>query len=193
MRRVLLTSLVLLLLAAVPAEAKFSSARVCGAHDCRTVALQHRDTTALQEPLIRRLQDGTGRSEPPPRTQVASGWYRVTFCPGPCGAAGAESLRVLPAAGFARMEHGGWRKLPERAARAYDRVTRGLDPLPPSRLIALDPGTVGQLPADPVASHEAPAGGGIPPWAWIAIPAGVVALSLVALRWLARRRWPSTR
>lgn len=184
MKRATVLLLALLLVPAAQADAKFSSARVCGPSDCREVTLSDgRSLAAIQEAVI------LPRAEPVSTPPEAAPWYRVTLCPGRCDSPNAVRFRVLPAGGYeylpsrqhlARQE---WAKLDEPAADVYRRVTADLEPFPASGLLAL-----GAVKPDPAG------GGGIPAWVWIAVAAGAAALALRLLRSLRRsQRSPSLR
>jgi hypothetical protein len=178
MRRVLLISLALLVLSAASAEAKFSSARVCGVDDCRMVTFNDdHKLLVMQEPVIRGADlsrpgsEVANPSSPPPED---SGWYRVTFCPGRCSASGARSLMVAPSAGYEYLGARGWVRLDQSATRVYSEVTRDLKPIP----------AAGPAP-------EVSGGAGFPAWAWIPIVAAVAVAGLVTMRRL-KRRTPAT-
>jgi hypothetical protein len=195
MKRATVLLLALLLVPAARADAKFSSARVCGPSDCREVAVTagHTVVTMMEAALAK----PSGLSSKPPEV---SPWYRVTLCPGACDSRHAVTLKVQPAAGYEylapneQFAQTGWAKLDEPAADVYRRVTTGLEPFRASRLLALraeEPNSV--LGEDPVS--QGPSGhGGIPAWAWIAIAAAAGALALLSRRWLQRsRRVPPVR
>jgi hypothetical protein len=176
MKRATILLLALMLVPAARADAKFSSARVCGPSDCREVDLTAGHTVlAIGEAAFSPQSQLT--SKPP----EAFPWYRVTLCPGPCESRNAFTLKVLPAAGYEYLppkEEGprkGWAKLDQQAADVYRSVTKGLEPFAALRLVALgaeDPGSSGQE--------------GTQGWAWIAIPAAAATFALLSLRWLRR-------
>jgi hypothetical protein len=195
MRRVTVLLLALLLVPAARADAKFSSARVCGASDCREVAVTtgHTVVTMMEAAFSTRSRL---TSKPP----EASAWYEVTLCPGPCESPNAFTLKALPASGYEYLppkEQGprkGWAKLDQHAADVYRSVTTGLEPFPASRLLALGATEPSSVPGEHSSSRGASGQGGIPAWAWIAIAAAAVALALLSRRWLQRsRRSPSVR
>jgi hypothetical protein len=166
----------LLLVFAAHADAKFSSARVCGPSDCREVTLASGQSLAIiQEAAL------LPRSQPISKPPEAAPWYRVTLCPGRCDSPSAPALRVLPAGGYQylapekHLARKGWTKLDEPAANVYRRVTKGLEPFPASGLIPL-----GAVASDP--AH----GDGFPRWGWVLIAGAIAALTLLALRWLRR-------
>jgi hypothetical protein len=190
MRRATILLLVLLLVPVARADAKFSSARVCGPSDCREVALTEGHTllTMMEAAFSTRSRL---TSKPP----EASPWYRVTLCPGPCESPNAFTLKALPASGHEYLppkEQGprkGWAKLDQHAADVYRRATTDLEPFPASRLVALGATEPGEDSGSQGASDQ----GGIPAWAWIVI-ASAGTLALVSLGWLRRaRRPPSAR
>ena len=112
MKRAAVLLLALLLVPAAQADAKFSSARVCGPSDCRDVGLAtgHSVLTITEAAFSTRSRL---TSKPPD----AAPWYRVTLCPGRCGLDGAFALKVLPSVGYEYVpprEEGqrkGWAKL----------------------------------------------------------------------------------
>lgn len=175
MKRATVLLLALLLVPAAHADAKFSSARVCGPSECREITLASGHSLAtIQEAVI---LPRTERLSTPPE---AAPWYRVTLCPGRCDSPNAARFRVLPVGGYEylppdqHLARKGWAKLDEPAADVYRRVTADLEPFPASGLLAL-----GAVEADPAG------GGGIPAWVWIAAAAGAAAL---AFHWLRSRR-----
>jgi hypothetical protein len=189
MRRVLTGALTLLLLSAIPAEAKFSAARVCGATDCRTVSSRDgRKLVVMQEPVVIRgprvSRPGGPAAKPSSLPAEIAGWYRVILCPGSCEAKDARSLLVAPDAGYEYLGAGGWVPLDDRGVRVYRAVTRGLDPFPVSRLLAGNAAGASQAAAE-TASAEPPSDG-IPTWAWVAISAVAIALGALATVWLRR-------
>ena len=176
MRRATILLLALLLVPVARADAKFSSARVCGPSDCRAVGLNAGHTVlTIGEAAFSTRSRLT--SKPP----EASPWYRVTLCPGPCDSRNAFTLKVLPATGYEYLppkEEGprkGWAKLDQHAADVYRSVTAGLEPFP--------------APGDEPNSGEASGQGGFPVWAWIMIAAAGT-LALVSIQWLRRARHP---
>jgi hypothetical protein len=192
MKRATVLLLAVLLVPAARADAKFSSARVCGPSDCREVDLTAEPTLLpLMEAAFAR---GPGFTSKPPE---ASPWYRVTLCPGRCDSRHALTLKVLPTAGYEYAWRGwakrqrGWAKLDEHAAAVYRRVTTGLESFPASRLVALGAAEPSSVPGEDSGSGGE---GGIPTWAWVAIAAAAPALALLSLRLLQRsRRSPSVR
>jgi hypothetical protein len=191
MRRAILASLAFLLLPALPAEAKFSAARVCGADDCRMVTFHDGDKLmVMQEPVIHGAdvgRAGSARAKPSSPPPGDSGWYRVTLCPGSCSG-DARSLPVAPAAGYQYLGARGWVQLDQRAARVYSDVTRNLNPLPASLLD--DSSTASSRSLGEATSSESSGDGGIPTWGWIAIALGAVVLGLGSVGWLRRRQTP---
>jgi hypothetical protein len=191
MKRTTVLLLALLLVPAAQANAKFSSASVCGPSSCRDVRLGagNADNTLLTMTEAA-LSTPSQLTSKPPET---SPWYRVTLGPGDSGH--ALTLKVLPTSGYQYLppkEQGpwqGWAKLDEPAARAYRSVTKGLEPLPPSRLVALGAAEPSSVPDKDLGSRL-----GISAWAWTAVAAATAALGFLSLRWLQRsRRSPSVR
>jgi hypothetical protein len=193
MKRATLLFFALLLVPAPSADAKFSSARVCGPSDCREVGL-----TADRTLLTMMEAAFSTRSRLSPKPPEASPWYRVTLCPGSCDSRHALTLKVLPTAGYEYMPgrgakpRRGWAKLDEHAAGVYRSVTTGLEPFSASSLLALGATEPTSVPGEDPGSRGASSQGGIPAWAWIAISATAAALALLFLRRLQRwRRSPS--
>jgi hypothetical protein len=187
MRRASILLLALILVPAASADAKFSSARVCGPSDCREVTPADGDELlAMEAPFIGGVEvDSRGhehrlsaQSKPTSEPPAATPWYRVTLCPGRCDSGSAPTLRVLPSAGYEDLGPNGWVILGERVANVYRSVTRGLQPFPASRLSSLDPA------ASSSSQGDASGHGGIPAWTWITVAA--VAAALSALRWMRR-------
>ena len=178
MKRATVLLLALLLVPAARADAKFSSARVCGPSDCREVdldggahALAHRGS---------RLPRGA-----PAHVEASRG---VPLVPGDAGHQATRATRsrsrfcrppdtsTCPPRRRGRGE--GWAKLDQHATDVYRRVTTGLEPFPASRLIALgaeDPG-----------SRDASGDAGLPAWTWIAIAAAAAVPAFLTLRRLRR-------
>jgi hypothetical protein len=193
MKRATILFFALLLVPAAQADAKFSSARVCGPSGCREVGL-----TAGHTVLTMGEAAFSTRSRLTSKTPEASPWYRVRLCPGRCASRHALTLKVLPTAGYeyvTRKAHAarrGWAKLDEHAADVYRSVTTGLEPYPASSLLALGATEPTSVPGEDPGSRGASSQGGIPAWAWIAISATAAALALLFLRRLQRlRRSPS--
>ena len=175
------------------AEAKFSSARICGRSDCRVLTVTDRASarrlTAIEAAVlggsisnrhggVRPASPGT---HPAHRAPVAAPWYRVTLCAGRCSGRYSGTLLVLPRPGYEYLGRAGggkpwpgagWLALGDRAAAVYRRITAGLRPLPVSRL-------------RPV-SAAVPAGSGgwsMPVWGWTAFALAVAAALLGAYRY----------
>jgi hypothetical protein len=189
MKRAIVLLLALLLVPAARADAKFSSARVCGASDCREVAVTagHTVVTMMEAAVSTPLRLN---SKPP----EASPWYRVTLCPGQCDSPHALTLKILPAGGYEylapneQLTRKGWAELDEPAAEVYRRVTKGLEPFPASRLLALGAKEPNSVPSEDPVSQGPSDQGGIPAGAWTAIAMAAAALALISLRWLQRLR-----
>jgi hypothetical protein len=173
MKRAIVLLLALLLAPAARADAKFSSARVCGPSNCHEVTLTAGHSLAtIQEAAL--LPQALHLPKPPD----AAPWYRVTLCPERCDSPNAPKLKVLPAGGYQylppreRLARKGWTKLDEPAADVYRRIASGLKPFPASHLVAIGaeaPDLSGQ--------------GGTPTWVWIAIATAAAAIGLCSLGW----------
>jgi hypothetical protein len=183
MKRATVLLLALLLVLAAGADAKFSSARVCGPSDCREVTLAAGQTVVTM--MEAALSTPPGLSSKPPE---ASAWYRVTLCPGACDSRHAVTLKVLPATGYEylapheQFAQAGWAKLDDPAADVYRRVTKNLEPFPASGLIALG-----------AEEPDSPGQEGIPAWAWVAMAAAPAVLGFVSLGWFQRSRSAAVR
>jgi hypothetical protein len=191
MRRATILLFALLLVPATGADAKFISARVCGPSDCREVAVSADHTP---NHTLSTMMEAAFRSRPASNPPEASPWYRVALCSDRCDSRHSLKLKVLPTAGYEYVPRRGWPKprrgwdkLDKRAADVYRRITKGLEPFPPSRLLALGA-------TESLSVNEASGQAGIPAWAWIAMAAAAASLVLISRRWL--RRWhhsPSAR
>jgi hypothetical protein len=190
MKRTIVLLFALVLVPAASAQAKFSSARVCGPSDCREVIAGGDTLVTMMEAAISTRSRIT--SKPP----EASPWYRVTLCPGPCDSPRALTLKVLPTSGYEYLPpkpqgpREGWAKLDEGAAGVYRSVTSGLEPFPTSRLITLGAAEPSSGPAEDPGPRGGSDQGGLPAWAWIAIAAAAAAVVLLSLRSL-QRLWRS--
>jgi hypothetical protein len=162
---------------AVPAEAKkVTSARVCGASECREIT-EHRLLVALPD---------TGEPTDPP-SHPSGGWFLTTIRIDAEGAHERFAVAAFPTAGYVRVrasEHYyNWMPMTSDSSAAYAEITRELEPRPLSSLPGFKPGP-GPASVGPVASP-----GGDFPWVWIS----AVAASLVAAAGilLIRRRRPA--
>lgn len=145
---------------------KISSAKVCGASECREVS-DPKAATALAVGPRARGTDHPWRGLP---------WYRSTLTiRARDGSTARVPVAVVPSAGLMGVEGVVWVTLPSRSRQAYAKLTAGLAPRPAKTL----PG-VGEdaLPvARVVEVVEAPSGGSN---VWIVALGGGVLAALVA-------------
>jgi hypothetical protein len=165
---------------------KISSAKVCGAGECREVS-DPKAATALAVGPFPRFTDAPKRGLP---------WYKSTLkIRAEDGGKVRVSVIVVPSAGlmFSR-DKSVWVTLPSESKAAYAKLTAGLTPRPARTL----PGVGGQLPARvyevveaPSAATPAPANDGSNVWI-IALGAGVLAALMAGLLLRIRHRRAST-
>ena len=163
-----------------------SSAKVCGAGECREVS-DPKAATALAVGPFPRFRDAPKRGLP---------WYKSTLkIRAEDGGKVRVSVIVVPSAGlmFSR-DKSVWVTLPSESKAAYAKLTAGLTPRPARTL----PGVGGQLPARvyevveaPSAATPAPANDGSNVWI-IALGASVLAALMAGLLLRIRHRRAST-
>ena len=158
---------------------EISSAKICGASECREVS-DPKAATALAVGPRPRLRDGPARGLP---------WYKSTLTiraedGGEVSTDRVVSVIVVPSAGlmFSR-DKSDWVTLPSESKAAYAKLTAGLTPRPARTL----PGVGGQLPARvdevveaPSAATPAPASDGSNVWI-VALGGGVLAALMAGL------------
>jgi hypothetical protein len=171
------TPLVLLTIAAVAlgpaatASAKeLAKVKVCGADGCQDVTDQA--TMAVTD-------GGPPTAWPDEKTP----FYRVKI-----SVKGEDGQVVpgwtflwVPAAQKVKFEDGTWGNPPSTTMDELDKLTRGIDPLPASKLTMPEP----VKPAEIVAPAKAPPaddGGGLPTAIWVFIVAGVLGIAAVLAR-----------
>ena len=170
-------------------EAKeISSAKVCGAGECREVS-DPEAATALAVGPRPRGTDAPERGLP---------WYlsTLTIRAEDGGEGDRVSVTVVPSAGLMRAEDGlTWVTLPSESEEAYAKLTAGLTPRPARTL--LGGGLYAKLPVarvdevfDP-ASAATPASDGSNVWI-VALGGGVLAALLAGLLLMIRHRRAST-
>ena len=163
---------------------KISSAKVCGAGECREVS-DPKAATALAVGPFPRFTDGPKRGLP---------WYKSTLkIRAEDGGKVRVSVIVVPSAGlmFSR-DKSVWATLPSESKAAYAKLTAGLTPRPARTL----PGVGGQLPArvDEVVeapSAATPASDGSNVWI-VVLGAAVLAALMAGLLLRIRHRRAST-
>ena len=173
-------ALVLALVVAAPAGAKeLSAARACDADRCNTVT-SHGRVAALMD---QRPAAAPERSAP---------FHRVRFTVNdPDGSDVHFTVAYVPALGLVRERPSMngetlWAKPSRRAIRAFDRLTRGLEPIPAKRLrgvAAARTSAAAPSPRSGDAAAPSPRSGGGATW-WLVLVAPAVA----AVVWAARRR-----
>jgi hypothetical protein len=119
-----------LALAGGAAAKEIESAKVCGASDCRTVT-EHKALVALS------------RGGPPADPPDAAAFFRVQLTMRGDGERATFPVAIVPAARLLRDGNTAdgyrWFHVPAGVVREYRRITRGLEPLPASKLRGLSP------------------------------------------------------
>jgi hypothetical protein len=183
---------------------EISSAKVCGASECREVsdreaatalAVARRSSSSIEFP---RGTDAPARGLP---------WYKSTLTiraeDGGEGFTDRVSVTVVPSAGLMRAEEGTWVTLPSESEEAYAKLTAGLTPRPARTLPSvgvdsealpavtvpsggLPPARVDEVVEPPSAATPASDGSSV----WIVALGGGVLAALVAglLLWMRHRR-----
>jgi hypothetical protein len=168
---------------------EISSAKVCGAGECREVS-DPEAATALAVGPRPRGTDAPERGLP---------WYKSTLTiPAEDGGEVRVSVIVVPSAGLMRWEDGvTWVTLPSESKVAYAKLTAGLTPRPARTLPG--PGEDAKLPAarvddvvePPSAATPAPASDGSNVWI-VALGGGVLAALMAGVLLRIRHRRAST-
>lgn len=172
-----------LTLSLVPAGAALAKepvrAKVCGASECRTV----KDKDALMA-----LTEGGPPTNPP---KHGAAWYSVLVTI-QIGDNEFDHFRsaIVPSLGLLRGDDstGGYVFMPatDRALRGYERVTRGLEPLPATRLKGVGtpkPQVEAQVDEVVPPPAEAKPDGGSSPLPWIAGGVVLLGLAVALIRW----------
>jgi hypothetical protein len=157
---------------------QISSAKVCGASECREVSDPEAATALAVGPRPR------GRPYP----ERGLPWYKGTLTiRAEDGGELRASVIVVPSAGLLGLPGWGWWALPSKSREAYAKLTAGLTPRPARTL----PGTfarVVDVVEPPHAATPAPASDGSNVWI-VALGGGVLAaLMAVLLLWIRHRR-----
>jgi hypothetical protein len=168
---------------------EISSAKVCGAGECREVS-DPEAATALAVGPRPRGTDAPERGLP---------WYKSTLTiPAEDSGEVRVSVIVVPSAGLMRWEDGvTWVTLPSESKEAYAKLTAGLTPRPARTLPG--PGEDAKLPAarvddvvePPSAATPAPASDGSNVWI-VALGGGVLAALMAGVLLRIRHRRAST-
>src|SRR5215212_9317689 len=156
---------------------EISSAKVCGASECREVS-DPEAATALAVGPRPRLTGAPERGVP---------WYKGTLTiRAEHGGEVRAHVIVVPSAGLLGLE-GAWVALPSESKEAYAKLTAGLTPRPAKTL----PGTfarVVEVVEPPSAATPAPASDGSNVWI-VALGGGVLAALMAGLLlWIRHRR-----
>jgi hypothetical protein len=167
---------------------EISSAKVCGAGECREVS-DPEAATALAVGPRPRGTDAPERGLP---------WYKSTLTiPAEDGGEVRVSVIVVPSAGLMRWDGFTWVTLPSESKEAYAKLTAGLTPRPARTLPG--PGEDAKLPAarvddvvePPSAATPAPASDGSNVWI-VALGGGVLAALMAGVLLRIRHRRAST-
>ncbi len=168
---------------------EISSAKVCGASECREVS-DPEAATALAVGPRPRGTDAPERGLP---------WYKstLTIPAEDGGEVDRVSVTVVPSAGLMRWEHGLlWVTLPSEGKEAYAKLTAGLTPRPARTLPGvgvdgLPVARVDEVVEAPSAATPAPASDGSNVWI-VALGGGVLAALMAGLLLRIRHRRAST-
>jgi hypothetical protein len=168
---------------------EISSAKVCGAGECREVS-DPEAATALAVGPRPRGTDAPERGLP---------WYKstLTIRAEDGGEVDRVSVTVVPSAGLMRWEDGvTWVTLPSESKEAYAKLTAGLTPRPARTLPsvgedALPVARVDEVVEAPSAATPAPASDGSNVWI-VALGGGVLAALMAGLLLRIRHRRAST-
>ena len=168
---------------------EISSAKVCGAVECREVS-DPEAATALAVGPRPRGTDAPERGLP---------WYKSTLTiPAEHGAKVRVSVTVVPSAGLMGVGDGVgvWVTLPSESKKAYAKLTAGLTPRPASTLPGVGEDTlpvarVVEVVEAPSAATPAPASDGSNVWI-VALGGGVLAALMAGLLLTIRHRRAST-
>jgi hypothetical protein len=175
---------------------EISSAKVCGASECRELS-DPKAATALAVGPRPRGTDAPERGLP---------WYKSTLTIPAEGGGEVDrvsvSVTVVPSAGLMRVEAAGvvedgvWVTLPSESKKAYAKLTAGLTPRPARTLPsvgedALPVARVDEVVEGPSAATPTPAGDGSNVWI-VTLGGGVLAALIAGLLLRIRHRRAST-
>jgi hypothetical protein len=179
MKRVALCLFLVLVPAGGAAAKELESAKVCGASDCRTIT-DHKALIAL-------VEGDLPVSPPDP-----SAFYRVAVRVRGDGEIATLRVVIVPSLGLMR---GGtpadgytWMPVPAESLRLQRRMTRGLEPLPASKLRGLEPrkARVDEVVLPPAEPEPEPTASSLA-WPWILSALGGAAVLALAVSRLRRR------
>jgi len=160
---------------------EISSAKVCGASECRELSDPEAATALAVGP--------TPRGTAAPVRGLP--WYKNTLTIPAEGGGEVDrvsvSVTVVPSAGLMRVGDGVWVTLPSESKEAYAKLTAGLTPRPASTLLRVGDGVarVDEVYCPACAASPAQASDG--PNAWIVALGSGVLVALIAV-WLLRIR-----
>jgi hypothetical protein len=171
---------------------EISSAKVCGASECRELSDPKAATALAVGPRPRPRGTDTDR---PARGLP---WYEstLTIPAEERGEVVRVSVTVVPSAGLMRVGDGVWVTLPSESKEAYAKLTAGLTPRPARTLPsvgedALPVARVDEVVEAPSAATPAPASDGSNVWI-VALGGGVLAALMAGLLLRIRHRRAST-
>ena len=193
-RRILLAAVAVLPLLVPPSALSYppgltatelSSAKVCGASECREVSDPEAASALAVGPRPRHPADAPVRGLP---------WYKSTLTLRAEDGGDRVSVNVVPSAGLMRWEDGmTWVTLPSESKEAYAKLTAGLTPRPARTLLIVGDGVarVDEVVEPPSAAIPATAGDGSNVWI-VALGGGVLAALIAGLLLRIRHRHAST-
>ena len=168
---------------------EISSAKVCGASECREVSDPEAATALAVGPTPRGTDAPYTRGLP---------WYKstLTIRAEERGEVDRVSVTVVPSAGLMGVGDGVWVTLPSESKEAYTKLTAGLTPRPARTLPgvgedALPAARVDEVVEPPSAATPAPASDGSNVWI-IALGGGVLAALMAGVLLRIRHRRAST-
>ena len=166
---------------------EISSAKVCGASECRELS-DPEAATALAVGPTPRGTDAPVRGLP---------WYKNTLTIPAEGGGEVDrvsvSVTVVPSAGLMRVNDGVWVTLPSESKEAYAKLTAGLTPRPAKTLLRVGDGVarVDEVFCPACAATPAQASDGSNVWI-VALGGGVLAALMAGLLLRIRHRRAST-
>ena len=165
---------------------EISSAKVCGASECRELSDPEAATALAVGPTPRGIDAPYTRGLP---------WYKstLTIRAEERGEVDRVSVTVVPSAGLMRVNDGVWVTLPSESKEAYAKLTAGLTPRPASTLLRVGDGVarVDEVYCPACAATPAQASDGSNVWI-VALGGGVLAALIAGLLLTIRHRRAST-